>query len=105
MMGLEQANAIRERYLDREAPHIDSEYMIVTPRRKLPKTWVYLVSSKNHGSTLGHILWFAHWRQYAFQPETDTTFSKGCLNDISTFIQMLMDERSRLSKEVRTVEP
>ena len=96
-MGLEQANFIRERFMDPEAPRVESKYMFTTPYRKLDKTWVYLVSSKK-GVELGRVQWWGPWRQYTFQPHTDTIFSPGCLNDISVFIKMLMDERKTIKE-------
>ena len=93
---MEQAQLIRERFLDEKAPHIDSEYMIVIPYRRKPKTWVYQVNSRKQGSELGYIKWFPRWRQYAFFPESETTFSLGCLMDVAKFIQSLTDEHRSL---------
>ena len=98
---MEQAQLIRERFLDEEAPQIDSEYMIVIPYRRKPKTWVYQVNSKRQGSVIGYIKWFPRWRQYAFFPEPETTFSQGCLKDIWKFTQLLIDEH-RSSGETPT---
>ena len=89
---MEQAQLIRERFLDDEAPRIDSEYMIAIPYRRKPKTWVYQVNSRKQGSELGYIKWFPRWRQYAFFPEPETTFSVGCLRDVAKLIHLLMDE-------------
>lgn len=39
------------------------------------------------GTYLGHIRWFAPWRQYVFYPSIDTLYSVGCLRDIAKFIE------------------
>jgi len=60
-----------------------------------PKTKVYAVASKSTGDGLGRIKWYGPWRQYCFFPFGDTTWSKGCLNEINDFISTLMDERRK----------
>lgn len=42
---------------------------------------------KHHdGTFLGEVYWYTQWRQYCFYPDYDTVFSKGCLEDINTFM-------------------
>ena len=94
---MEQYDLVRKRFLDEEAPRVESEYMITTPTRFTGKTWVYEVDSKRGMMGLGEVKWFGRWRQYAFFPYSETTFSRGCLNDISTFIDALMEERVQSS--------
>ena len=84
--------------MDDEAPNIESDYMITTPKKFTGKTWVYDVVSKMGMMGLGEVKWFATWRQYAFFPYSETTFSSGCMNDVSKFIVALMDERVRTSR-------
>ena len=95
----DQYKALKARYLDKNAPSIESEYMIVTASKFTGKTWVYEVVAKKGLSVLGKISWWAPWRQYTFLPESNTIFSPGCLNDISTFIKTLMDERKSIKSD------
>lgn len=57
------------------------------------KTEVYNVRSKNQGSTLGQIKWYAPWRQYCFYPSPNCVFNVGCLEDIRVFILDVMAKR------------
>lgn len=57
-----------------------------------PKTSVFEVYTK-HKDILGEIKWFAQWRQYCFFPEDDCVFSKGCMEDINGFMDLLKKER------------
>lgn len=43
--------------------------------------------------TLGFIKWYGAWRQYCFFPEGSTIFNKGCMLDVTDFIDQLMEER------------
>ena len=56
-----------------------------------PKTAVYRVVSKSSGETLGSIYWYGSWRQYVFQPEPETIWSRGCMRQVFDFIQKLME--------------
>lgn len=46
-----------------------------------------------HNTSLGWIGWSGAWRQYVFNPEDQTMFSRGCLADIQDFMQQAMQER------------
>jgi hypothetical protein len=59
------------------------------------KTGRWMCVNNNHGTWLGEVKWYPGWRQYCFNPASDTVFSKGCLEDINNFIQQLMDGRKR----------
>jgi len=54
------------------------------------KTEVWSVVSQKtgdvDGDVLGQVKWFGRWRQYAFFPEGQTIYSKGCLDDIAKFV-------------------
>ena len=54
------------------------------------KTNIWRVVNKHHGSILGEVKWFSHWRQYCFMPEPDTVFSWDCLRTIDIFIEEKM---------------
>lgn len=53
------------------------------PERKTRK---WRVEAKSSGGILGRIAWWGAWRQFVFAPHIDTVFNKGCLNDISAFL-------------------
>jgi hypothetical protein len=74
------------------------EYLVLeqVPDEK-KKTLVVNVLSRRHGDTLGVIGWYGPWRQYVFTPAPGTLYSKGCLADIETTIQSLMDDRKKPS--------
>ena len=69
-------------------------------------TSVHLVYSANLDYFLGRIQWRNGWRRYTFLPEVDTTFDSGCLVEIITFIDGLMDQRRlpKASKNNRWVD-
>jgi hypothetical protein len=65
-----------------------------------PKRKTKTFSCFNYGNCfLGEVLWYPRWRQYCFAMYGGTVafessvFARSCLNDISDFIQQLMDER------------
>lgn len=68
------------------------EYMTIRKVCDKTKTSVFRIASK-HGGILGGIRWRPAWRRYCFLPEGETVFSSGCLDDISSFINELMEER------------
>ena len=54
--------------------------------RVIPSTTVtsrWLV--ENHGTPLGEIKWFSHWRRYAFFPAPGTIFDAACLGQLADF--------------------
>lgn len=61
-----------------------------------PKTVVYrVVSTKSARETLGRIYWYWPWRQYVFQPEPETIWSRGCWKQVFDFIEELMEARKK----------
>jgi len=69
----------------------ETTYFRIGVWEKKPKTCVYIVQTDR--DTLGFIKWYAQWRQYAFFPETDTWFSKGCLEAINEFLDLVNKKR------------
>lgn len=51
------------------------------------KTRRWRVESKSSGDVLGRIGWWGAWRQFVFAPHVDTVFNKGCLVDITAFLE------------------
>jgi hypothetical protein len=62
------------------------------------KTNIYVVLAKNGGDLLGKIRWFGNWHQYSFFPETDTVWSKGCLEDVNLFLDGANKEHKAMKK-------
>lgn len=60
------------------------------PERKTP---IVLIYAERDSALLGRIAWFGRWRQYAFMPEPDTTFNRGCLETINAYIDSMMEDR------------
>lgn len=71
--------------------YIEMEKIIIKNKKR--KTDIYSVKSKSSAWEIGKIKWFPSWRQYCFFPESNTIFSKGCLDDISDFLEQLKQER------------
>jgi len=50
---------------------------------------------------LGDVRWYSHWRQYCFEPESSMLiFAKSCLDDISDFIEQLMNARKTSAPKI-----
>jgi hypothetical protein len=76
---------------------VSDEYEFITIRligsSASGKTSIFDVRSKKGGYLLGRIVWYSHWRQYAFSPVGATVYSAGCLRDIADFIKSAMEKR------------
>ena len=57
------------------------------------KTKTFICANNNTDVQLGDVAWSRAWRQYCFEPESQTVFSKSCLLDICDFIKQLIEER------------
>ena len=62
------------------------------------KTDVYQVVTKDGNTLLGMVSWYAPWRCYSFQPNSNCVFEHQCLKDIASFLDKLMLER-KLEKQ------
>lgn len=51
-----------------------------------PKTNVYECRNNKSGVALGIVKWNPQWRQYCYFPSCQAVYSKGCLEDINSFI-------------------
>ena len=65
---------------------------------KKPKTEVYNVLSKAEGNLLGRIFWYWAWRQYVFEPNQNTIWSRGCQSEVTAFLNELMEQRKEKQK-------
>lgn len=69
---------------------------VVIPGRK---TKVFLVYNKENTETpIGEIKWYGAFRKYSFFPQPHTVYESVCMQDITNFLDELMEER-RAAKE------
>lgn len=68
---------------------MDYEYITIEPNgtSQSGKTKIYGVANKRSGKQLGQIQWYGPWRQYVFFPYMGTLYSRGCLQDVASFIE------------------
>lgn len=52
-----------------------------TPPKMVTGRWLV----DNHGTPLGEVRWFTHWRRYTFFPAQGTTFDAECLGQLADF--------------------
>ena len=57
------------------------------------KTKAFRIINKISGVDVGEIKWKVEWRQYCFYPDNFTFWTSGCLNEVTEFIDKLMEER------------
>jgi len=67
---------------------------------KKPKTSIFAVVNIKYGNNLGIIKWHPSCRKYCFFSAGNIIYDTICLNDISTFIQKLMDIR-KIKKDLK----
>lgn len=72
-----------------------SKYITFNLIESKPKTKVYSIINIASDCSIGIIKWYGSWHQYCFFPNPDTVFSRGCLNDITEFIEKEMKERKK----------
>ena len=63
--------------------------------KKLKKTEVWECRNNSWNEVLGIIKWYPLWRQYCFFTNSEIIYAESCLNDISKFINQLMQERMK----------
>jgi hypothetical protein len=71
------------------------EYINLTPVETKKKTGTWKCSNNKSGDELGIVKWYAPWRQYCYFPTTQAVYSRGCLADITHFIESEMDKRKK----------
>ena len=72
---------------------MSSQYLDFVLVHDTGKTRIYSVDSRSQGSRLAIIRWYGAWRQYVLEPEPDTGWNTGCLQDVIAFIGGLMEAR------------
>jgi len=53
------------------------------------KTKIVRIENISSGNCLGIIKWYGNWRQYCFFPDGNTVWSKGCLDEVNKYINLL----------------
>ena len=82
------------------------EYKYIYFQEELAKTKTkkYILRSKDDGSVLGVVKWYASWRKYCFFPDSGLlVFCSRCLADIQDFINNLMLEWREARNEQRRI--
>jgi len=69
------------------------QYLVFVQQPSNGKTSIWSCQNKHYGEELGIVKWFGSWRQYCYFPTVPATYSTGCLQDISSFIEQLKGEQ------------
>jgi len=75
-----------------------SNWLEFIPIGQKPKTFIYLARNVANGSEAGRIYWYGGFRKYVFMPSEGSFFDANCLQEISTFLNSLMEERKQRKK-------
>lgn len=68
------------------------KYLYITIERMdnlVHKRPVFVVTTNKTRDVLGQIFYLPRWRQYGFEPISGSIFSRGCLQDISAFMDTI----------------
>jgi hypothetical protein len=76
------------------------EWSKLSPTHKTRRWGIYSTAhlDRDEGSLLGFVAWFGRWRQYTFDPKPGTTFNRGCLADITAFLEKVNLEHRKERK-------
>ncbi len=76
-------------------------YAELWPRIEGRRTDRWAINSTKGGGQfrLGFVSWYFGWRQYTFNPDTDTTFSSGCLGDMAEFLKSVNENQRKNRKK------
>lgn len=58
--------------------------------KRLTRRWLIKTAQDN---SVGEIRWYAPWRRYVFYPRAACLFDQSCLDDISAFLEIRMEQR------------
>ena len=72
---------------------MDSKFLLFREEERGTKTKYFLILSKGFGSVLGYINWYGPWRKYCFTSMDNIVWDANCLNDVSAFLDDLMETR------------
>ncbi|OZI09595.1 hypothetical protein BWI93_03160 [Siphonobacter sp. BAB-5385] len=68
-------------------------YLKFVQIRDTGKTKIFEVQSLRYGNKLAEIKYYGAWRKYTLLPEAHTLFDCKCLQEITDFMNSLMEER------------
>ena len=68
----------------------EDAFWMLNPKNKTRK---FTVLSKFDNARLGEVKWYARWRQYCFFPEGECVWSLDCMEDLTTFIHDLTEQK------------
>lgn len=68
-------------------------YLKFVQIRDTGKTKIFEVQSFKYGNKLAEVKYYGAWRKYTLFPEPNTLFDCKCLQEISDFMKILMEER------------
>ncbi len=72
-----------------------TKYMTFRLMEQKAKTVVLEVVNNTGDYSLGFIEWYGPWRQYVFQPASNTEFNAGCLSTITAVLNQLKQEQTK----------
>jgi hypothetical protein len=75
------------------------DFIEVPSGNRKTKQWT-VVTVSLPTQTLGIVHWYPRWRQYVFEPYTDTVYSSGCLADVERFLKTETDSVMRPGKSI-----
>ena len=84
---------------------ISCDHLTIQKTGTMPsgKTHIYTVRNRHSNTLIGMIRWWAPWRKYTFQPQSDTIWDADCLREVTNALDTIMLERSpahsKLQKE------
>ncbi len=68
-------------------------FELVNLSKKKTNRWE-VINNVVGGDYIGVIKWYAPWRQYCFEPSNNTVFARGCLEEVTKFIEAEMSKRN-----------
>lgn len=74
----------------------DTKYLTFQVTRDTGKTKEIAVINKRSGTRIGIIRWYFNWRQYVFEPDGNTIWNVGCLQDVIDVINQVKAEGDKL---------
>ena len=64
----------------------------IGPAKRHGKITLHWEIVDRSGGFLGVVAWYTKWRQYCFEPNTQTVFSMGCMLDLADFVRRVNKE-------------
>ena len=67
----------------------ETKYLIFEVVRETVRTKEIAVVNKRSSTRIGVIRWYFNWRQYVFEPDGNTIWNVGCLQDVIDVINQV----------------